>query len=112
MLLHEQFCPDANARASVQEIANAADRATSLTRQLLAFSRKQMLAPKLLDLNEIITQNLKMLTRMIGEDVELVMRAGANMGAVKADRSQIEQVIMNLAVNVRDAVPHGGKLII
>jgi two-component system, cell cycle sensor histidine kinase and response regulator CckA len=110
--LQEQLGPDAKARASVQEIANAAERATSLTRQLLAFSRKQMLAPKLLDVNEIITQNLKMLTRMIGEDVELVMRAGANMGAVKADPSQIEQVIMNLAVNARDAMPHGGKFII
>jgi two-component system, cell cycle sensor histidine kinase and response regulator CckA len=110
--LLEQLGPDAKARASVQEIANAAERATALTRQLLAFSRKQMLAPQLVDLNEIITQNLKMLTRIIGEDVELVMRAGANIGAVKADPSQIEQVIMNLAVNARDAMPHGGKLII
>lgn len=104
--------PEPHIRASVQEIANAAERATALTRQLLAFSRKQMLAPKLLDLNEIITRNLNMLTRMIGEDVELVMRAGVNIGAVKADPSQIEQVIMNLAVNARDAMPQGGKLII
>ena len=110
--LLEQIGPDAKIRASVHEIANAAERATSLTRQLLAFSRKQMLAPTLLDVNEIITRNLNMLTRMIGEDVELVMRAGANLGAVKADPSQIEQVIMNLAVNARDAMPDGGKLII
>jgi len=110
--LLEQLGPDAKTRASLQEIANAADRATSLTGQLLAFSRKQMLAPKVLDVNEIITRNLKMLTRMIGEDVELVMRAGTNIGAVKADPSQIEQVIMNLAVNARDAMPHGGKLMI
>lgn len=110
--LLQQIGPDAKIRASVHEIANAAERATSLTRQLLAFSRKQMLAPTLLDVNEIITRNLNMLTRMIGEDVELVMRAGANLGSVKADPSQIEQVIMNLAVNARDAMPDGGKLII
>ena len=110
--LLERIGSDASLRASVQEIANAAQRATSLTRQLLAFSRKQMLAPKVLDLNSIVSQNLKMLTRIIGEDIELDMRAGAEIGAVKADPSQIEQVIMNLAVNARDAMPQGGKLTI
>ena len=95
-----------------QEIANAAERATSLTRQLLAFSRKQMLAPKIVDLNSVVTENVKMLTRLIGEDIDLVMVPGPDIGAVKADPGQIEQVIMNLAVNARDAMPHGGKLTI
>jgi PAS domain S-box-containing protein len=110
--LLERIGSDVSLRGSVQEIANAAERATSLTRQLLAFSRKQMLAPKVLDLNALVKENLKMLTRMIGEDIDLVMRAGAEIGAVKADPGQIDQVIMNLAVNARDAMPHGGKLTI
>lgn len=110
--LLERLGPDPKVRVPAQEIANASQRATSLTRQLLAFSRKQMLAPKILDLNEVVTENLKMLTRMIGEDIELVMIPGENIGAVKADPGQIEQVIMNLAVNARDAMPKGGKLTI
>ena len=71
-----------------------------------------MLAPKVLDLNAVVTENLKMLTRLIGEDIDLVMIPGAELGPVKADPSQIEQVIMNLAVNARDAMPQGGKLTI
>jgi PAS domain S-box-containing protein len=110
--LLERVGSDPKLRVPAEEIANAADRATSLTRQLLAFSRKQMLAPKVVDLNAIVTENLKMLTRMIGEDIELVMVPGPELGAVKADPGQIEQVIMNLAVNARDAMPHGGKLTI
>jgi PAS domain S-box-containing protein len=110
--LFERIGSEPALRGPVQEIANAAERATSLTRQLLAFSRKQMLAPKVVDLNAIVTENLKMLTRMIGEDIDLVMVPDAEIGAVKADPGQIEQVIMNLAVNARDAMPHGGKLTI
>jgi PAS domain S-box-containing protein len=103
---------DPQLRAPAQEISNATQRATSLTRQLLAFSRKQMLAPKILDLNEVVTENLKMLTRMIGEDIDLVMVPSSSIGAIRVDPGQIDQVIMNLAVNARDAMPHGGKLTI
>ena len=110
--LLERLGPDPQLRGPAQEISNATQRATSLTRQLLAFSRKQILAPKLLDMNEVVAENLKMLTRMIGEDIDLVMVPGPTLGAVRADPGQIDQVIMNLAVNARDAMPQGGKLTI
>ena len=110
--LLERLGPDPWLRGPAQEISNATQRASSLTRQLLAFSRKQMLAPKVLDLNEVVAENLKMLTRMIGEDIDLVMVPGPVLGAVRADPGQIDQVIMNLAVNARDAMPQGGKLTI
>jgi PAS domain S-box-containing protein len=110
--LLERLGSDPSLRAPAQEIASAAERASSLTRQLLAFSRKQMLAPKIVNLNSIVTENLKMLTRMIGEDIDLVMVPTPNLWPVRADSGQIEQVIMNLAVNARDAMPSGGKLTI
>jgi len=110
--LLDRLGPEPELRAPAQEIASAAGRASSLTRQLLAFSRKQMLAPKVLDLNGVVTENLKMLTRMIGEDIDLVMVPATGLGAVRADVGQMEQVIMNLAVNARDAMPSGGKLTI
>ncbi len=110
--LLDRLGPDPTLRSHAQEISNAAARATSLTRQLLAFSRKQMLAPKIVDLNAVVAENLKMLTRLIGEDIDLVMIPGHEVGPVQADPGQIEQVIMNLAVNARDAMPEGGKLTI
>jgi len=110
--LLERIGPDPGVRGPAQEIAKAAKRATALTVQLLAFSRKQMLAPKLLDLNAVLTENLKLLNRLIGEDIDLLMIPGGDLGLVKADPGQVEQVIMNLAVNARDAMPHGGSLVI
>jgi signal transduction histidine kinase/ActR/RegA family two-component response regulator len=99
-------------RTKVEEIHDAGERAASLTRQLLAFSRKQALEAKVIDLNNIVTGMGKLLHRLIGEDIEQVMDLAPELGQVKADSGQIEQVIMNLAVNARDAMPEGGKLLI
>ena len=110
--LLERLGGEPHLRGPAQEIASASERASALTRQLLAFSRKQMLAPRIVNLNDIATENLKMLTRMIGEDIDLVMTPGQSLWSVRADAGQIEQVIMNLAVNARDAMPSGGKLTI
>ena len=94
------------------QVRKAAERATSLTQQLLAFSRKQVLRPKFVHLNEIVTDVEKMLARVIGEDIELVSRLDPSLAWVKADPIQLQQVLMNLAVNARDAMPHGGKLLL
>jgi len=110
--LLERLGAEPHLRGPAQEIARAAERASSLTRQLLAFSRKQMLAPRIVNLNDVATENSKMLTRMIGEDIDLVLVPSPNLWPVRADAGQIEQVIMNLAVNARDAMPSGGKLTI
>ena len=98
------------ARNGLEQIRRAASRAASLTQQLLAFSRKQVLLPKVLDLNEAVADVQKMLARVIGEDIELVASLHPSLVSVKADPGQVEQVLMNLAVNARDAMPHGGKL--
>jgi two-component system cell cycle sensor histidine kinase/response regulator CckA len=99
-------------REHAEEIEKAGQRAASLTRQLLAFSRQQVLAPAVLNLNALLTDLGKMLPRLIGEDVELALKLDPKIGLVKADQSQIEQVVMNLVVNARDALPRGGKLIV
>jgi len=110
--LQESIQSDNPLRDAVDEIRKAGQRAATLTQQLLAFSRKQVLEPKILDVNAIIADMQKMLHRLIGEDVALKFEPDAELGNVKADRGQLEQVILNLAVNARDAMPRGGELTI
>jgi two-component system, cell cycle sensor histidine kinase and response regulator CckA len=97
-------------RPAIQEITRTAQRAADLTHQLLAFSRKQVLKPAVLDLNSVIANLTEMLRRLIGEDIDLVAVLDPVLGRAKADLGQIEQIVMNLAVNARDAMPHGGQL--
>ncbi len=111
-LMQDSLAAEHPLRRNVQEIMTASRRAADLTRQLLAFGRKQMQSLQFLDLNWIIRDINKMLPRLIGEDIQLMFVAGQNLGKVKADPVQIEQVLMNLAANARDAMPHGGKLVI
>jgi two-component system cell cycle sensor histidine kinase/response regulator CckA len=111
-LLLRKLPADGPLRAHASEIKKAGDRASGLTRQLLAFSRKQILQPKLLDLNGVVSDLDKMLRRLIGEDVDLLTIAGPGLGQVKADPGQIEQVVVNLVVNARDAMTSGGKVTI
>lgn len=99
-------------RAGLEQIIQAAERASGLTRQLLAFSRQQALEPRIFDLNMLVRDMEKMLRRLIGEDIDVVTRYSSEPLLVKADPSQMEQVVLNLAVNARDAMPDGGKLII
>ncbi|MBC7901395.1 MAG: PAS domain S-box protein [Saprospiraceae bacterium] len=99
-------------RANIEEIKKAGERSALLTSQLLAFSRQQMLVPVVLDINEVITDTIKMLQRLIGEDVQLVTSLNPRVGRVKVDAGQLSQIIMNLAVNARDAMLAGGKLTI
>ena len=100
------------ARKDVQVMLDATVRAAALTRQLLAFSRRQVLELKILDINRVVSNIERMLLRVIGEDIHLRTHLGSDIGAIKADESQIEQIIMNLAVNARDAMPTGGTLTI
>ena len=111
-LLLERLDQEDPMRPHIEEIKKAGDRAASLTRQLLAFSRKQVMAPQVVDLNRVVAGMNRMLQRLIGEDVELVAICCDDLWRVKADPGQIEQVIMNLAVNARDAMPKGGRLTI
>src|SRR6201987_2626772 len=109
-LLLETAAPET--RSHLEEIKRAGDRATGLTQQLLAFSRKQVLEPQVLDLNHTVRGMLKMLRLLLGENIELLTSLPEDIGRVKADPGQLEQVIMNLAVNARDALPGRGKVII
>src|SRR6266702_1387441 len=108
----EKAADAASQRENAAKIRTAAEKAASLTRQLLAFSRKQVLQPEVLAINDVLTNMGKMLPPLIPEDINLVIVPGAQLACVKADRGQIEQVIMNLVLNARDAMPFGGKLTI
>src|SRR3977135_733444 len=110
-LLRDAMSPTDQLSKKVEQIELAADRATSLTRQLLAFSRMQVLQPRIMNLNGIIEDMGKLLPRLIGEDINLMTRPTPDLGRIRADASQMEQIIMNLAVNSRDAMPGGGRLI-
>ena len=111
-MLLERLPVSSPQRTNVEQIEKAAERAASLTRQLLAFSRKQVLHSRVLDLNEVVAGMIQMVARVIGENIELAFLPGASLGSVKADPSQIEQVLLNLVVNARDAMPEGGRLTI
>src|SRR5579872_38036 len=99
-------------RGYAEEILKAADRAGALTNQLLAFSRRQIMQPRVINVNAVMLQTQKMLQRLIGEDIELVYNLGVNVGNIKTDPGHLEQAIVNLAVNARDAMPLGGHLTI
>jgi len=110
--IEHRLTPNDPLRKSAEEIRKAGERAASLTHQLLAFSRQQVLQPQILDLNALVTDMGKMLRRLIGMHIELTTKLAPELGQVKAEQSQIEQVIVNLAVNARDAMPEGGALLI
>src|ERR1041384_1394130 len=105
-----QFREDHPLRRNLEEIVRASERAASLTRQLLAFSRKQVMQPRVFDLNTVVTDLEKMLRRMIGEDIELRVNSAADVGHIKADPVRLDQVLLNMLVNARDDMPKGGKL--
>ena len=111
-LMLDKLGPDDALRREVELVRGAAERAARLTHQLLAFSRKQVLEPRVLDLNETVTGIEPLLRRLIGEHIEISVTRGAGLGRVKADAGQLEQVILNLAVNARDAMPQGGRLVL
>jgi two-component system, cell cycle sensor histidine kinase and response regulator CckA len=111
-LLLDGLEPGHPVQPNAEEIRKAAERAAQLTRQLLAFSRKQMLEPSVLDLNRVVLEGARMLRHLTGEDIELVTLPEAVGASVKADATQLTQVILNLAINARDAMPHGGTLTI
>ena len=111
-LVKARLGADTTALDELDEVRKAGERAAALTRQLLAFSRRQVLEPRVLDLNAIVGEMEKMLRRLIGEDVDLVTTLDPSLGNVRADAGEIEQVIVNLAVNSRDAMPRGGRITI
>ena len=111
-LIMSDLGPDSPLREYTEEIRHASERAAGLTRQLLIFSRKQTVQPVVLDLNDVVKDLDKMLRRLIGENIEMTIVPGKQTGRIKADSGYIGQVLMNLVVNARDAMPNGGKLTI
>ncbi len=111
-MMREQLNPEDRFHRNLEQMLKAAERAASLTHQLLAFSRQQVLAPRIIDLNSVVEDSLKLIRRLIGEDIRINVSLGAPFWAVKADPGQIVQVLMNLCVNARDAMPNGGELTI
>ena len=111
-MILDELSPMDPLRGYAEEVLKAADRAEALTNQLLAFSRRQIMRPRVVGVNTVLAQTEKMLRRLIGEDVELVMRLDAGAGNIKADPLHVEQAVVNLAVNARDAMPLGGRLTI
>lgn len=111
-LVLDELAAHSPLRMDIVEIQRAGERATELTHQLLAFSRQQMMQPRVLDLNVVVQHMRKMLQRLLGEDIELVLHSAGELGHIHADLSQVEQIVMNLAVNARDAMPRGGTLTI
>jgi len=109
-MIDDELAPDAPVRADVKEIRTAGVRARDLVRQLLAFSRQQVFDAKILDLNEVVVGAEKMLRRLLGEDIELTTVLAPGLWHVRADPGQVEQIVLNLAVNARDAMPDGGRL--
>ena len=108
----EDLPPASPVRDDIKELRKAADRATNLTRQLLAFARKQMIEPRVMNLNQLISDMHGFIRRLIGEHIELSILPAADLGSVRVDTNQIEQVVVNLVINARDAMPQGGRLMI
>lgn len=111
-MMEDELAPEDRLRQNTRQVLKAVERSSALIQQLLAFSRKQILSPRILDLNVVVEETAKMIRRLIGEDVELILSLERPLWVVKADPDQIGQVLMNLCVNARDAMPRGGRLMI